>query len=317
MTDSGDGFAIDAQTGQWQSQQTPVADQDDADPDAMLPLTGVKLYVQDTRNILLIKPTGADADSPVFLTTLACALSRGIQMEYQVEDNEVEAELIGCGAEQRILLWEAAEGGTGVAEALLNEPWALGRVARRALAICHFDPDTGQQDAAHNAADCVAACYQCLMSYGNQREHELIDRHSVRDYLYGLTCAETRPDAAGRTREEHYHWLLERVDPASTLEKDFLRYLFDNGYQLPSAAQYRLGGPAYVQADFYYEPARAGIFIDGPAHDSPAKQNRAAEQRAELEDMGYQVVVIRHSKDFGQQVAAFPSVFGSEARSNR
>ena len=29
----------------------------------MPPLTGAKLYVQDTRNILLIKPADADADA--------------------------------------------------------------------------------------------------------------------------------------------------------------------------------------------------------------------------------------------------------------
>ena len=79
--DSGDGFTIDPQTGRWQPQQTPVADPDavaaDPDPDATPPLTGVKLYVQDTRNILLIRPAGADADSPVFLTTPGLRLEPG------------------------------------------------------------------------------------------------------------------------------------------------------------------------------------------------------------------------------------------------
>ena len=312
--ESGDGFAIVAQTGQWLRRQNPLVDMEEADPDVIPPLTGVKPYVQDRRNILLISPVTADADSPDFLTTLSFALSRGIQMEYQVEDNEVEVELIGDGEAQRILLWEAAEGGTGVAEDLINEPSALGKIARRALLVCHFAPDTGQQHPDQNAADCVAACYQCLMTYGNQRIHEYLDRHRIREFLYRLTQASTEKDFAGRTRNEHYHWLLERVDPAAKMEKDFLEYLFDNGYSLPDAAQYRPSDRVCAQADYYYGQQRARIFVDGSSHDFAARQSRDAAERSELEDMGYQVIAIRHNADFGQQVSKFPSIFGAGAR---
>lgn len=314
--DSSDGFAINPQTGRWQRQQTPMAapdaaDTDNADPDAAAPLTGVKPYVQDTRNILLIKPTVAAADAPLFLTTLASALSRGIQLEYQVEDNEVAAELLGSGATQRILLWEAAEGGTGVAESLLDEPGALGKVARRALEICHFDPATGANAAEHDPADCITACYQCLMSYDNQREHEFLDRHSIRDYLLRLTGGATQKDAAARTRAEHFQWLRERIDPASTLEKDFLRYLFEQGYTLPDCAQYRPDERVRAQADFYYRAPRAGVFVDGPGHAAAGRRKRDASQRAQLEDFGFRVVTIGHDADFGVQVAQYPAIFGA------
>lgn len=43
---------------------------------------------------------------------------------------------------------------------------------RGAPAICHYDADTGQQSADYNPAECAAACYLCLMNYGNQREHQ-------------------------------------------------------------------------------------------------------------------------------------------------
>lgn len=152
------GFSLDTQTGRWGQQQSALSDNDeddDIDEDAP-PLLGVKPFVQDARDILLIKPTYASVDRESFLITLAHALQRGIQMECQVEENEVAVELLGQGERQTIMLWEAVEGVVGIAEMLVEEPPALGNVARRALAICHYDADTGQQSADYNPYECVA-----------------------------------------------------------------------------------------------------------------------------------------------------------------
>ena len=40
---------------------------------------------------------------------------------------------------------------------------------------------------AGDAEDCVAACYDCLLSYYNQRDHEPLDRQSVKDLLLEWT----------------------------------------------------------------------------------------------------------------------------------
>ena len=316
--DGGDGFAIDAPSGQWQRRPNLLADNDGAgagaDPEATPSLTGVKPYVQATRNILLVKPIAAAAatDTTAFLTTLAAALSRGLRLEYQIEDSEIVAELVGSETAQRILLWEATEGGAGVAESLYDEPHALGVIARRALDVCHYDPATGQPQPDHDPADCIAACYQCLMSYDNQREHEFLDRRIIRDYLLQLSSAATQQDAAGaRTRSEQFRWLQERIDPASTLERDFLRHLFEREYTLPDCAQYRPDETARAQADFYYCEPRACIFVDGPSHDAPARQKRDAAQRAQLEDVGFQVVTIGYNADFDAQIAQYPTLFGA------
>jgi class 3 adenylate cyclase len=55
-----------------------------------------------------------------FLTTLAYALQRAIQVVYEVEEQEIAVELIGDGDYRRIILWEAAEGGVGIWERLIN-----------------------------------------------------------------------------------------------------------------------------------------------------------------------------------------------------
>jgi hypothetical protein len=68
---------------------------------------------------------------------------------------------------------------------LVEDPQALGKVAREALMLMHFE----KVDEAIAAGDaklllslegeaCVRGCYRCLLSYFNQPDHELIDRTS-------------------------------------------------------------------------------------------------------------------------------------------
>src|ERR1700688_4991599 len=88
------GFPIDGKTGKWLG-----TDQDGNAaqvPGAQL-VTGVKPFVSDRRNILFIRPTVDAAKDESFLITLAYALQRAIQIVYEVEEQEIAAELIGEG----------------------------------------------------------------------------------------------------------------------------------------------------------------------------------------------------------------------------
>jgi len=123
------------------------------------------------------------------------------------------------------LLWEAAEGGTGVWERLLQDKQAFAEIAREALIICHFNPLTGEEEKDW-IGRCGPACYDCLLSYANQTEHRYLDRWKVRDYFLQLTQAEIITSTEGRDYEAQYHWLGQRLDPASTLERQFLDILY-------------------------------------------------------------------------------------------
>jgi len=306
------GFRIDPPTGRWQRRDVDASPGEEDDPGIAQPLTGVKPYVTDNRNLLLLRPLVA-APANDFLLTLLYAIKRGIQFVHQVEEQEVAAELIGKDANRRLLFWEAAEGGTGVWERLIEEPGAFADVARQALRTCHFDPDTGDEVAGHDPRRCAVACYECLLSYANQLEHRYLDRRLVRDFLLRLGRGLTTTMEAGRTRDEQYSWLRSIVDPQSPLEPRFLQFLYDGGYNLPDMAQNRPDPDVPAQPDFYYE--RDGVpgvcvFIDGSDHDDPNRSGRDAAARATLEDQGYRVITIRYDQPLEPQVEAHPDVFG-------
>jgi ATP-dependent helicase YprA (DUF1998 family) len=305
-----EGFSLDLTTGQWRGE---AEDEQSPAPVAAQVLTGVKPYVTDTLNLLLVRPVGGaipEGSRERFVATLACALQRGIEVVYQIEEEETAVELLGQGNHRRILFYENAEGGTGVWERLLSEPGSLAEIAAEALRICHIDPATGADEPGW-AERCAAACYDCLLSYANQLWHRQIDRQLVRPFLLELATAELEAVAAGRTREEHYRSLLERVD--SDFEREFLDHLHAHGLRLPDHAQYR-PVDLHAQADFYYE--REGVpgicvFVDGPAHDDPQQAARDRAVREELEDCGYRVVVVRYDRPLAEQLRAHADVFGS------
>jgi|SRR5579864_3791569 len=76
-------------------------------------------------------------------------------------------------------------------------------------------------------------------------------------------------------------------------------------------------GPAediFAEADFYYN--RDGlngmcVFCDGPDHDLPQRSETDRKERGKLEDRGFRVVIIRHSKDLAAQISEHPDVFGA------
>jgi hypothetical protein len=283
-------------------------------------MNGVKPFVYDQRNLLLLRPT-ATADGDEFFATLGYALQRAIQFVYQVEEQEIEVEVVGEGEQRRVLLWEAAEGGTGIWDRLISDTRAFREIAREGLRICHFDPDTGDADPAWDPR-CAAACYECLLSFRNQPVQRYLDRRMIRDYLLALADAVLAPAGDGRSYDEQYAWLRGLADPASGLEREFLDYLYQRRLRLPDQAQSRPATDVNVQPDFYYERrgAAAGstlpgvcIFVDGPARNQPGEAARARVTREDLADRGYRVIAIRYDRSIGDQILMYPEIFGTSA----
>jgi ATP-dependent helicase YprA (DUF1998 family) len=310
------GFIIDSTTGRWRSRD----DADDANnggggggSGGRALMTDIRPFVTDSRNLLLLRPASEAASDESFLRSLAYALRRALQIEYQIEEREVAVELIGREENENLLFWEAAEGGIGVWERLIAEPLEFRKLGARALEILHFDPSNGQPLPQWEER-CAVACYDCLLSYSNQPDHRHLDRHKVREFLFALSRSDVAPTARGSTYDEQYHRLSNLIDPGSSFERAFLDYLYENRFRLPDHAQHTPAEDIPVQPDFYFE--RDGIpgvcfFIDGPQHDEPAQAERDRTVREALKDQGFRIVAIKSGRAIADQVAENMDIFRS------
>ncbi|WP_038045148.1 DEAD/DEAH box helicase [Thermus caliditerrae] len=294
------GFLLRLDTGDLLSEEEARALRQ-REPQA--PLERVGLHVAVTQNALLFQlapllPQGLDAEG---IWSLAYALKRGMERRFQLEESELGLALVGEGEGRAFLFYERAEGGLGALRRLVEEPGVLSEVAREALEVLHFDPNGEDLK-----PECARACHECLLSYGNQREAHLLDRHRVRDLLLCLGKAVVRPQE-GQEGEERWERLL--VLCQSGLEREFLLFLRERGLRPPDEAQYRIG-EAHTVADFLYRP-NVAVFVDGPHHQGERQRRIDERQREALWDLGYRVVVVPPEREVWEAlVAEAGEVFG-------
>lgn len=303
------GFPLDVERGIWAKDTNQAAHEDDDDADPMGPRAiSVIPYVEDRRNCLILRLTATLTEKQV--ASLQAALKSAIQVLYQLEDSELASQPLPAREQAHsILFYEAAEGGAGVLRRLLEDTHEFRLIARKALELCHFDPETLEDLGKHPRASerCEAACYDCLMSYRNQSDHLFLDRGEIREILGTLRVIDINASPAEVPREVKFEQLLRLAD--SELERSWLTYCNEHGYNLPSHAQ-KLIENCGTRSDFFYESSMTVIYVDGPIHDYPDRQQRDDEKRAALRNAGYTVIRFKRSEEWPEIFLAKPSVFG-------
>ncbi|MER0786704.1 DEAD/DEAH box helicase [Pseudomonas aeruginosa] len=303
------GFYINPITGTWSKQDAPDAEDDKGSDDALMekvPNQRIVPFVEDHRNLLILAPL--QALSLEAMATLQAALKRGIEMTFQIEESELVAEPLPKSDERRALLfYEAAEGGAGVLTRLANNPADLALVADKALQLIHYRaplngvwalddlPSLERSDEIGNH-QCEAGCYQCLLSYFNQPDHEHINRRNadVLKLLVALANAQVQPPmdsptaaASGASADEPLDAWLTALRQAGAIQPDVLSVPVNNGAAI-AAAQYKA--------------SRALVFLS-----TVDEQTTSV-----LRDKGWQVLDFSDASRWSQQFAAHADVFGSK-----
>ena len=278
-----EGFALDPQNGNWGRKPDEIGDNGDGRGEEGM-RQGIKLVVQDTRNLLIIAPSAAIAGDNEMITSLQYALQRGIEALFQLEEQELNSEILGEGLRRRILFWEAAEGGAGVLRRLVEEPDALLQVARSALEICHFDTALPEDH------DCARACYRCLLSFTNQAFHAMINRHTIAALLRTLA---TLPvvQGGGRSGGTVVGGGLDAAALGPAAQRA-LAYIRANGGREPDALMPEKHGH---RPHLFYAPS---FYLLCP---EPGEEITA--MRDDIEDAGGTVVVLSAHDDIGAQLA--------------
>ncbi|MEF8825369.1 MAG: helicase-related protein [Halapricum sp.] len=292
------GFALCTECSRWLTSDSQIDAHLDgkcyanADPESIR--RGIELFTEgghDTITVSTPLPAGLEAgDASTFYTTLKETLYQGILVAFDLDEEELETFLKPtAGAQDRltIVIHETSEGGAGALHALMDED-RFRQAISEALDVIHAnDPD-----------GCERACYECLMSYYNQREHELLDRTVVRPWLNraaeAILGSETGEPDNGRYDEL-------RLACESTLEQEVLKAVHDAGFELPDEVQHTIydDGEPIARADFYYErPSRSiVIFVDGPDHDKEHIEEDDKRKRRQLRKMNYRVISVREPSE--------------------
>ncbi|MBD2247481.1 DEAD/DEAH box helicase [Nostoc sp. FACHB-888] len=287
------GFKLNPTTGVWGDHKNPQTQQT---PDSLH--TEVNLMVDDTCNILIVEPLNVPVeDREAFIATLQYTLETAIQAVYKLEADELDSERLGEG--KYLLFWEAAEGGAGVLSQLLEKPEAFRKIADAAFDICHF---TQPKDS------CIQACYECLLSYRNQFDHALINRHLIKPWLDLLLESSVITQIKGLSRDQQYQKLLEQTDPNSDFERVVLQEIYQRGYKLPDAAQ-KFIPEANCKPDFVYEKEAIAVFCDGSVHNSPDQRKQDKIERDNLRyETGYTILTLSHSEGWQTELLVLASL---------
>jgi hypothetical protein len=302
------GFVINTVTGRWSKQDSPDEDDGDAaqeEEKRKEPLDRIVPFVEDYRNILIFAPETPLNEAG--MATLQAALKRGITQAFQIEESELVVEPLPDSIDRRALLfYEAAEGGAGVLSRLAQSTDLFASIARQALEIVHVD--LTKLPSPFSASDlapaevltptgariCEAGCYQCLLSYYNQPDHEHINRRdpSVQDLLVRLAQCHT-------VLQEVVAAPLADAAEATTPLSLWLAELTRRKLRLPDATQ-KLVADGRATADAVYREARTLIFFAPPPKDVVH----------ECRDRGFTALVFPSDSSAWEEIfAANPSLF--------
>lgn len=240
--------------------------------------------------VLLLEVPSYNSDDAV---SLRHTLLAAIRIEFQAEDGELDGFEIAANPHRpaTIALFETTNGGSGY---LRRAAADLPRIARRAISILNHEPP------------CVRACYACLLTYYNQRDHGRIDKRLVEPLLLEL-AGSTQPigDMSNGEFSSNGHGLHE--SPIEVLLDAAMRRNLP-----PYALQNEVldvNGFVVSRPDMLFELERVAVYADGHEfHSSPEQLAHDGRVRSRMRELGYKVLVFSGSRIANDAVACVAEI---------
>ena len=297
-----ESFAIDKRNGKWLSQKDlEVQETMDNKKDVMI-------FVRDTADTLYIQPLKALELSSEQTISLSYAIKRGAERLFQVEENEIGVRVMGKKDNPNILLFEASEGSLGILSQLIQEPQKLKELFVESYSCMHFDPLTLEETDLGKTLP--KASYQDLLSYYNQRDHELLNRYDIKEALEYLMTCDLSTVQGVNDRWKQYNFLLENYDKSSATEKPLIEYLNKHNLAFPDKAQYNMED-FYISVDFVYntENGPTLVFCDGSVHDDELVKEDDGRKRNLLREAGYDIIEWHYTESIEDLVKRRKDIF--------
>ncbi|MBD3211384.1 MAG: DUF1998 domain-containing protein, partial [Candidatus Lokiarchaeota archaeon] len=263
------------------------------------------LFVEGNHDVVVFNlPIVGEVDIESYYTTLKETIFQSLILTYNLDESEIETFInpVLGKEEQSIVVFETEEGGTGILKSLLNPSTVdFEKFTGNMLRILHHKTHEPYDE---TIEACVKACYNCLLRFRNQFQHEYLDRKlvvplvkkmvkcNISKVTIGSESGSNGSEAIGLDDDARLEMLKERCD--SGLEKMVLDSIIELKLPLPKEAQktYFEDDNPITKADFYYvrDKNEIYVFIDGPPHTPDHIQQEDIEKRAKIESKGYSVV---------------------------
>jgi ribosomal protein S27E len=249
----------------------------------------ISLLTESRNDVITIQLIdGYVGDETIFAKTLYNVLVQSICTVMNLDDNEINGYYQPIeGQNGKLIIFETSEGGTGTLSSIVRDKSLLKQIAIKALDILHFDSEGADKEGA-----CSTSCYNCICNFFNQRDHSLFNRHTVKDFLLGLSNLTTIKSS----QNDHvmFDEFMHQAD--SDLEKLVLSLLKEQKIKLPVELHKIVlkDGEPVAEADLFYDP-KICVFIDGPDHDKEYIKLDDSRKRSKLKQLGYKVLAIHYS----------------------
>ena len=229
----------------------------------------------------------ANSQAENFYTSIKEGLVQGIEVALNLDEGEMDGFISRVKSDPGkidVIFFEVAQGGTGALKSLFIKS-RFEQIISTTLELLHDGEAAG---------GCQKSCYDCLLNFYNQREHEQYDRNLILPFLRRFSQVKIQKNVQ-MLDEQKYNELINLCE--SKFEKETLMEIINRGLPLPDNAQKIIyeGDKPIAKADFFYKSKNIVVFVDGEAHENDYVSLDDERRRKVLESLGYRIFSVHYS----------------------